>query len=75
MIRLYVDNQGIFNMDFKENETVADFLQRFKTEHELHFKSGGTLQVIGDSGRVALDPSEVMLDRDYYLTAWLGRAK
>jgi hypothetical protein len=71
-MRLYVDNQGIWNMEFQENETAADFLQRFKTEKNLHFKSGASLQTVGDGHMVG--PDEIMLDRDYYLTTWLERA-
>jgi hypothetical protein len=71
-MRIYVDNQGIFVMNFKENETAAQFLQRFKDENEVHFKSAATLWWIGD-GHTLL-PDEIILDRDHYLTAWLERA-
>jgi hypothetical protein len=71
-MRIYVDNQGIFNMEFQENETAADFLNRFKTENEVHFKSAATLQTIADGHTVGAN--EIMFDRDYYLTAWLERA-
>lgn len=71
-MRIYVDNQGIFQMEFKENETAAQFLIRFKEVHMVHFKSAATLQWIGDGHTVAAN--EIMLNRDYYLTAWLERA-
>lgn len=73
MIRLYASNQGIFNVPFVENETADEFLLRFKELNCVHFKGGAEfLQTIADGHTV--QPGEIMLDRDYYLTVWLERA-
>ena len=72
MIRLYTSEQGVYQLDFIAGETAGDFINRFKTELGVHFNGNSLLQETYTGRSIPND--EIMLERDYYLTAWLAKA-
>lgn len=58
-------------MDFKEQETIGELIQRFKDEGQFQFRSTATVQDT-KVGRVT-SPNELVMDeRSYALNVWLA---
>lgn len=72
MITIQHTGGFLYPFTFKENETVDEFLLRFKSELGIHFNGVGQLQSIHDGGRVMAGSEIMMDDRRYELNAWLS---
>lgn len=73
MIRVILEDKGVWDTELKTDETVAQLVSRYKTEKSKHFHGNYALRET-QTGRV-LPENEVLLDaRMYYLTAWIVSA-
>lgn len=69
---IVIASSGYFpwTLDFIDNETFEQMVQRLRDENSLQFRSAWSIQDTHD-GRV-IDPSETVSDeRRYHLTAWI----
>lgn len=71
MIGVKVDPFGVFELEFQEDETVGNMVQRFKDQEKLRFVNNGFQAQATDDGRV-LDVNEIVVDdRLYQVNAWI----
>lgn len=70
MVTITTDGRSSHKLDFVENETETQLINRFKAAKGFHFKAGHSLQDT-QTGRIIASSEIIMDNRLYYLNAWI----